>query len=136
MTQRAKAKKTAGGEARAETPGRAVAAKMAPRRNKSAAPGAASEALKTAKTAEPAPAKRRTVPARGAAPTAAGAERSAPAMVTAERITLLEAEAQALRQQLAAAQQRISKLEKRQELVVNRIDWVIDSLHNLLEGED
>lgn len=48
----------------------------------------------------------------------------------------LEAEVRALRQQLAEAKAEIARLEKRQELVVNRIDWVIDSLHNLLDDED
>lgn len=47
----------------------------------------------------------------------------------------LEAECQALRAELLAAREEIARLEKRQELVVNRIDWVIDSLHNLLEDE-
>ena len=47
----------------------------------------------------------------------------------------LEAECRALRADLEAARGEIARLEKRQELVVNRIDWVIDSLHNLLEDE-
>ncbi|MGD9668024.1 MAG: hypothetical protein AB7U75_03100 [Hyphomicrobiaceae bacterium] len=47
----------------------------------------------------------------------------------------LEAECRALRAELAEAREEIARLEKRQELVVNRIDWVIDSLHNLLEDE-
>lgn len=48
----------------------------------------------------------------------------------------LEVELRALRQQLVEAKAEIARLEKRQELVVNRIDWVIDSLHNLLDDED
>ncbi|HRY05627.1 MAG TPA: hypothetical protein P5114_00755 [Hyphomicrobiaceae bacterium] len=48
-------------------------------------------------------------------------------------IAMLEAECQELRVELEAARQVIARLQKRQELVVNRIDWVIDSLHNLLE---
>lgn len=48
----------------------------------------------------------------------------------------LEAECRALREELVAAKAEIERLHKRQELVVNRIDWVIDSLHNLLEDED
>ena len=47
----------------------------------------------------------------------------------------LEAECARLRRELAAAKAEIAQLQKRQELVVNRIDWVIDSLHNLLEDE-
>lgn len=50
-------------------------------------------------------------------------------------IAQLEAECQALKAELMAAREEIAQLEKRQELVVNRIDWVIDSLHNLLEDE-
>lgn len=50
-------------------------------------------------------------------------------------IARLEAECQALKAELMAAREEIARLEKRQELVVNRIDWVIDSLHNLLEDE-
>ena len=48
----------------------------------------------------------------------------------------LQAECQALRSELEAAREEILLLQKRQELVVNRIDWVIDSLHNLLEDEE
>lgn len=48
---------------------------------------------------------------------------------------LLRSELAALTAQLAEAKAEIARLQKRQELVVNRIDWVIDSLHNLLEDE-
>ena len=48
----------------------------------------------------------------------------------------LEAENRALRAALDDAKAEIARLQKRQELVVNRIDWVVDSLHNLLEDED
>lgn len=41
-----------------------------------------------------------------------------------DAITRLEAE-------LAAARGRISELEQKHADVINRIDWVIDSLHNL-----
>ena len=37
--------------------------------------------------------------------------------------------------ELDAAKARISDLESRHEQVVNRIDWVIDSLHTLKEGK-
>jgi hypothetical protein len=36
-----------------------------------------------------------------------------------------------LKAELAAARQRIVDLETKHAEVVNRIDWVIDSLHNL-----
>lgn len=40
-----------------------------------------------------------------------------------------------LRGELAAAQQRIAELEQRTADALNRIDWVIDSLHNLTHDE-
>lgn len=51
----------------------------------------------------------------------------------AERIRQLETERDQLRAQLENALARISQLEQGRDLVRNRIDWVIDSLHNLLE---
>ena len=36
-----------------------------------------------------------------------------------------------LRVELATARARIAELEQKQAEIVNRIDWVIDSLHNL-----
>ena len=38
-----------------------------------------------------------------------------------------------LKAELAAAHVRIAELEQRQTDVINRIDWVIDSLHNLAD---
>lgn len=46
--------------------------------------------------------------------------------VTAANVARLEAE-------LAAARQQIAALEQRHADITNRIDWVIDSLHNLTE---
>lgn len=40
-----------------------------------------------------------------------------------------------LRAELAVAQQRIAELEQRNKDVLDRIDWVIDSLHNLIRDE-
>ncbi len=40
-----------------------------------------------------------------------------------------------LRAELAAAQQRIAELEQRTADALNRIDWAIDSLHNLVPDE-
>lgn len=51
----------------------------------------------------------------------------------AQRIKTLEAEADRLRSQLSEAQERIGRLEESRNETVNRIDWVIDSLHNVLE---
>lgn len=48
-------------------------------------------------------------------------------------IQALRDERDNLRGELAAAKQRISELEAINEDAVNRIDWVLDSLHSLLE---
>ena len=55
--------------------------------------------------------------------------------VPSDPVEALRAECASLKAELTAAREEIARLEKRQELVVNRIDWVIDSLHNLLEDE-
>ena len=52
-----------------------------------------------------------------------------------EDIQALRAERNDLRAELAAAKQRISQLEAINEEAVNRIDWVLDSLHSLLEQQ-
>lgn len=52
----------------------------------------------------------------------------APARSTAAE---LGAENARLKAELQAAHARITDLESRQAEVANRIDWVIDSLHNL-----
>ena len=49
-----------------------------------------------------------------------------------QRIKSLERER--LKTQLAEANERIAALEQRRAEAVNRIDWVIDSLHNVLEN--
>ncbi len=72
--------------------------------------------------------------AKKAAASATSATRSVKGKsASSSKVAKLEAECQALRAELKAAREVIARLEKRQELVVNRIDWVIDSLHNLLE---
>ncbi len=45
----------------------------------------------------------------------------------------LERERLELRAKLAAAEARIAALETQRLEVLNRIDWVIDSIHNVLE---
>ena len=47
----------------------------------------------------------------------------------------LAAENDRLRAELAVAQQRIAELEQRTTDALNRIDWVVDSLHNLAQNE-
>lgn len=93
----------------------------------------------TRSTGKPSAPKRAKIPVAAHSkdsPARAGAAAASGAGSAADRIASLEAETLALRQQLAAAQEQIARLERRQELVVNRIDWVIDSLHNLIEGDD
>jgi len=50
-----------------------------------------------------------------------------------DAISQLERERNELRAQLAAAVARIQQLESQRVEVLNRIDWVIDSIHNILE---
>ena len=45
----------------------------------------------------------------------------------------LGAENARLKSELAQARERIADLELRQAEIINRIDWVIDSLHNLAD---
>ncbi len=90
-------------------------------------------------------AKVKKPPKAGKAPSAARKPAAAPAAKRqrpvaapekpADRVAALESECAELRRQLAAAQQQITKLKRSQDLVVNRIDWVIDSLHNLIEDQ-
>lgn len=49
----------------------------------------------------------------------------------AARISRLEAERDRLAAELAAAKAQIATLETARDQVLNRIDWVIDSLHSL-----
>lgn len=53
--------------------------------------------------------------------------------VSAAALRAVEAERDALRAELEVARARIAELERAREQVLNRIDWVIDSLHNLIE---
>jgi uncharacterized coiled-coil DUF342 family protein len=51
----------------------------------------------------------------------------------AQRIKTLEAERDRLKADLVEAVERIERLEASRTEAVNRIDWVLDSLHNVLE---
>lgn len=50
-----------------------------------------------------------------------------------DRIRVLETQLAKVKDDLAAALARNKTLEENHEQVRNRIDWVIDSLHNLME---
>jgi hypothetical protein len=51
-----------------------------------------------------------------------------------QRIKSLERECERLKAQLSEANERIAALEQRRAEAVTRIDWVLDSLHNVLEN--
>lgn len=48
--------------------------------------------------------------------------------------TELRAERDELKAQLSAANARVRALEDTQKDVINRIDWVLDSIHNLVDS--
>jgi phage shock protein A len=76
---------------------------------------------------------KRPVPRHGSAGGSAGAPVTDLAQSTASRIKTLERENTRLQQQLEEANERVARLEESRSEAVNRIDWVIDSLHNILE---
>lgn len=51
------------------------------------------------------------------------------------RLEATERERDQLKAQLTEAQATIAKLEQARDEAVNRIDWAIDSLHNVLESD-
>lgn len=51
------------------------------------------------------------------------------------RLEAAESERDQLKAQLAEAQAMIAKLEQARDEAVSRIDWTIDSLHNVLESD-
>jgi hypothetical protein len=95
-----------------------IGAKTARRAGKSAAPSAASSTAKSA-----------------ARPPKQSADTGRPldASSLLARVIRLESERDRLQADLAAATSRIQALEESREQVVNRIDWVIDSLRNLID---
>jgi hypothetical protein len=58
---------------------------------------------------------------------------ASPPRVKGAPVSGLSAENARLKAELAEARQHITDLELKQAEIVNRIDWVIDSLHNLVE---
>ncbi|MFN3625315.1 MAG: hypothetical protein ACK4TP_14780 [Hyphomicrobium sp.] len=75
--------------------------------------------------------KRQAVPVRQSARAAPAAGRRA----VGGQVEALEKERDQLKAQLVAAQAQIVKLEQARDEAVERIDWALDSLHNLLESD-
>jgi hypothetical protein len=75
--------------------------------------------------------KKRTVKAAPPARLASGGSMATRAK--SSEILSLETERDALQAELAAARARIAELERTREQALNRIDWVIDSLHSLAD---
>jgi sugar-specific transcriptional regulator TrmB len=66
----------------------------------------------------------------------AAAHRSGAALEASDagiRVAALEAERDRLKERLAEAEARIAELERTRTAVVNRIDWIIDSLTSTVE---
>ena len=79
--------------------------------------------------------KRQAAPERPAARrSSARAAPAAPKRTAAAEIDALEKERDQLKAQLAAAKAQLIKLEQARDEAVGRIDWALDSLHNLLEN--
>lgn len=66
-------------------------------------------------------------------PIAKGAAAGAGSGKQTGRLGELEAEYLRLQAELTEARARIEALETQREVLINRIDWVIDSLHSLTE---
>lgn len=85
--------------------------------------------------------KKARSPRRGPAPVAAEASKAAQAEPDSgqgrveSRAGELERKLDSVMAELEAARRRIIELESMHDLAVNRIDWVLDSLHNLVEQE-
>jgi hypothetical protein len=77
---------------------------------------------------------RRSQPRARRSPAPAGEPSSAGGGI-AEVIAQLEQERDALKVELKAVEARIAALEQQRTELLNRIDWAIDSLHNLLESK-
>ncbi len=111
--------------------------RAAPRKKPAGKPPAAKNAA--AKPATKGAAKRSTRPPAKAPSKAAGKPAGAKLTNAVEKLEakfkVLQKERDALKKELAAANERIGQLEAQHTDAVNRIDWVIDSLHNLLEDK-
>ena len=137
MSERASSKSRKGPVSKA-TASKAPIAKGAATKGAAAKKGAArSAAAKNgAKAARPAGKGTGTAAGKASArPPKQTAESAAPldAPSLLARVIRLESERDRLQAELATATARIQALEESREQVVNRIDWVIDSLRNLVD---
>jgi len=115
----------------------------APSAKKAAAPSAKKAAPPNAKKASPARAKKAAAPtvksARkpSAKKSATASKPTAAAKLSAAngKVEALERERDQLKEQLADAMAQITRLQEARDEAVNRIDWAIDSLHNVLEKD-
>lgn len=71
----------------------------------------------------------------GAAGSAATGKSRAGAASQLGEVEALRTRVADLERQLKAAQSRVADLEQIRAQALNRIDWAIDSLHNVLEGD-
>lgn len=86
----------------------------------------------TAKAKRPAGRSTSRVASAAAKPRAAS---GAAAPASAGDVDALRMQVAELERQLKAAQGRVADLEQLRAQALNRIDWAIDSLHNVLEGD-
>ena len=100
---------------------------------KAAAKPAAKRARKT--VSKPAAAKSSGKAAAKPAAKSASAKLATAVEKLEAKFKVMQKERDSLKDELAAATRRIKELEASQTDAVNRIDWVIDSLHNLLEDK-
>ncbi|HWK39829.1 MAG TPA: hypothetical protein VNR88_13005 [Hyphomicrobium sp.] len=107
----------------------------APRAKKAAAPNAKKATAPSAKKAAAPSAKSARKPS--AKKTAAASKPPAAAKLSAAngKVEALELERDQLKEQLADAMAQIARLQEARDEAVNRIDWAIDSLHNVLEKD-
>ena len=108
------------------------AAKASPARAPAAKPIASkAPAKRAAKTSKGSSATAGKSTARRAAAGATTVPLDAPSLMA--RVVRLENEREQLQAALAKAEARIRELQESREEVVNRIDWVIDSLRSLVD---
>jgi chromosome segregation ATPase len=123
MSERARGKSRKSAASTVSTSREAAAKALAPKEQ-------LPSAKKTRKTSAKSPTTKTQT--RPAADNAAGTSPLDAASLMA-RVIRLESERDRLQAQLEKAEKRIRELEESREQVVNRIDWVIDSLRSLVE---